>query len=420
MTQANAVPAETPNFRQLPRLTPRKKSSRPNPQPLPEAPPLPLPPNLCNVRFTRPARRVLSSHDHEIFQSSPSHTLILSYVFSLADAAADKKISFVPHDTAVPILRKVLSVLSAIDTIRDSCPPADQAGSRFGNPAFRVFLDALATQSTVWHVSLGVTSPVAIEELSTYLLQSFGDRARLDYGSGHELNFITWLLCLNRLSLLPESELSATTLLLFPRYIRLMRKLQATYYLEPAGSQGVWGLDDYHFLPFLFGASQLLHHPYIRPMSIHNEIVLEEEGDEYLYLDMVRWTMSSKTVKGLKWTQPMLDDISGAKSWEKVEQGMRRMFVKEVLGKLPVMQHFLFGGLIPATESMGRQAEVGLDPRSDATEDDRYATRARLAAHVHGNDGWGECCGIKIPSTVAAAEEARKQRSEELRRVPFD
>lgn len=96
-----------------------------------------------------------------------------------------------------------------------------------------------------------------IPEIAVYLVHSFGNKKRIDYGTGHEAHFIAFLLCIKEVGCISEDDFSALILNVFWEYVLVMRSLQIKYWLEPAGSHGVWGLDDYHFLPFYFGSAQL-------------------------------------------------------------------------------------------------------------------------------------------------------------------
>jgi len=183
-------------------------------------------------------------------------------------------------------------------------------------------------------------------ELAPYFIDSFGNATRIDYGTGHETTFVAWLYCCCQVDVFTEADTLNIVTRVFNAYLQLMRKIQTAYWLEPAGSHGVWGLDDYCFLPFLWGASQLINHPTIEPKSIHVPDVLVAYSETYYYLGAVMFVSHVK--KGyLSETSPMLNDISGVPSWSKVNEGMIKMYKAEVLDKVPIMQHFLFGSILP-------------------------------------------------------------------------
>ena len=110
---------------------------------------------------------------------------------------------------------------------------------------------------------------LSLTHTRSYLRDAFGNQTRIDYGTGHETCFVVWLFCLSKLELIKQGDMAAVVLRVFTRYLTLMRKLQTVYMLEPAGSHGVWSLDDYQMLPFYWGASQLeMHGLVVRPLSL--------------------------------------------------------------------------------------------------------------------------------------------------------
>lgn len=182
-------------------------------------------------------------------------------------------------------------------------------------------------------------------ELSAYILGSFGEPSRLDYGTGHELSFCAFLLCCLKLNVYTSRDMYHLGVSVFPKYNSVIRKVILTYRLEPAGSRGSWGLDDYFFIPFYWGSAQLSTQDDLSPKSVCDEYLLRTNVDSYMYFASVQFVHQ---VKGspLSLTAPILYDITTVPTWSKINSGLLKMYQAEYLSKLPMIQHFLFGSLL--------------------------------------------------------------------------
>ncbi|UJR35074.1 hypothetical protein I4U23_027850 [Adineta vaga] len=253
-----------------------------------------------------------------------------------------------------PTLDKLINLLNQLDTFIDQCPPKGR--SRFGDAGYRDWHTKLEQESErLLKEALPEQYHQYIEELNGYLCDSFGNSTRLDYGTGHELAFALFLLCLCKIEALTEQDSRAIVLRLFARYLDLCRKLQRTYYLEPAGSKGQWCLDDYQFLPFLWGSSQLNDDGPIEPKQAIDERFYRDLFNDYLYLGAIKYINEVKTGPFFEHSSTLYD-ISNVAHWSKVNQGMLKMYYGEVLDKFPIAQHILFGNLIsfdPVPKSSG-------------------------------------------------------------------
>ena len=274
-------------------------------------------------------------------------------------------------------VRDCESLIDALNGIVDEAPP-DPGPRRFGNASFRKWyeivgnrisslLDAYIPSSTLSFPHK--TEVIARSEIESYLLGSFGSSQRLDYGSGHELSFLAFLGCIWKLggfsssendgSTLPGNTERAIVLHIINPYLLLIRRLIQTYTLEPAGSHGVWGLDDHSFVPYIFGSAQ--HGPPISssdqtpmegarngapdPADVAKITAVNRERSKNMYFGAIGFIHDVK--KGPFWEHsPMLYDISGVRAgWGKINKGMIKMYNAEVLSKFPVVQHFRFGSL---------------------------------------------------------------------------
>ncbi|KAL7622228.1 Serine/threonine-protein phosphatase 2A activator 1 [Parahypoxylon ruwenzoriense] len=338
--------------------------------------------------FIKPVKQINDGPDVAKFLTSKAYRDIGIFVLQLNRAMCPRK--YVGEDgkdkiqtfqigseyetQPVESVRKLQEMLARIASYIDEAPP-DQGPRRFGNISFRKWYQLLEQRvtglleeflpDTVLNFSpSNEGDATAVDELTAYLLGSFGSPQRLDYGTGHELSFLAFLGCLWKLGTFKAGKANgdierSIVLGVFEPYLRVVRRLILTYTLEPAGSHGVWGLDDHSFQPYIYGSAQLSraitdseHTPLEgslfrapKPAQVVKPDYVEQERKRNMYFSAIGFINDVK--KGPFWEHsPILFDISGIKDgWGKINKGMIKMFNAEVLSKFPVVQHFPFGSL---------------------------------------------------------------------------
>uniref|UniRef100_A0A7S2R8T0 Serine/threonine-protein phosphatase 2A activator n=1 Tax=Mucochytrium quahogii TaxID=96639 RepID=A0A7S2R8T0_9STRA len=305
-----------------------------------------------------PRRRISNQVHLQAFLKSETCDGLVAFLENLNAAAIGKR-NWKGSENGCPEVAEMCKLLErALDRISDFPPVKENA--RFGNSAFRSWLDAIKTSSVD---EMEVLSGEHKEELAGYWWNSFGNGKRLDFGTGHEASFLVWLYAVFKMG--HCSNLEAMVLYVFPKYLKVVRKLQAVYRLEPAGSHGVWSFDDFHLLPFLFGSAQFCQVPTSEaiapsPKSAQDFSLVEQLAENNMYMDAMYQVYKVKKANFPEHS-PLLCDLGKIRSWEEINRGLVLMFKGEVLEKFPVAQHFLFGSLFPCTWEVSAEDIAALD-----------------------------------------------------------
>ncbi|KAJ9116421.1 hypothetical protein QFC22_004863 [Naganishia vaughanmartiniae] len=289
-------------------------------------------------------QRIRTEEDIHLWKRSPGYQAFIAWIQNRAERIVGKEI--VQGDTAEHGCSEWSDEVELY--------PETQ---RFGNRAFRKYI-ALVEERLPTSLP---TPPEITSHILPLLLQShaFGHPVRLDYGSGHELSFVLSLFVMAQMGYVGhlrddckeaevgEAEEDDLVLRVFPRYLSLVTSLQKKYRLEPAGSHGVWGLDDFCFLPYLWGSAQLLGTDTTPPQALEQARVAAKDPNAVV-TDL--WTVSLSRIFEFK-TGPFFE---------------HSMYEEEVLGKRVVVQHLFLDEYTWGADIRAGSGQLGLDKEDAA------------------------------------------------------
>ncbi|EDX01837.1 serine/threonine-protein phosphatase 2A activator [Drosophila yakuba] len=179
-----------------------------------------------------------------------------------------------------------------------------------------------------------------INELGQYLRRSFGNSNTLDFGPANELMFLFFLCGLFRAGILLAKDTVAAALLLFNRYVHVMRRLISTFGLTIAKDPS-YTIEDYYFLPYLWGAAQLSLDCPFSPMQCEQGKILDSYRQDYMMLDIIDHLQKTRSGP-LSQVALQLWSILSIPTWPQVYRGLERNYIDHVLSSFGTVEQAIF------------------------------------------------------------------------------
>lgn len=334
--------------------------------------------NTPKYDFKAPSKEVKSPMDIQKWLNSETYHELNNFIQTICKCITAK-----PNSSKCfvsPSIEKLLKLLDHLQKLVELTPPINQP-QRFGNAAYKTWHKLM---SESFEENCGDLIPAdAIVELKPYFVESFGNATRIDYGTGHELTFVMFIMGLFKIGALLKSDELAVALKVFNKYLSFVRTLQLTYKMEPAGrwDEIAWIWVMIIKFNITLSATESGHSMIISSFHSSGEV------RSWRWRKLIRWSLSRKRrlmssrmnlclldalIISAKWRLDTLQSIgemngslrewkccwwvqfdcsnqlwsiSAVSSWSKICQGLIKMYQKEVLSKFPVIQHILFGSI---------------------------------------------------------------------------
>ena len=72
----------------------------------------------------------------------------------------------------------------------------------------------------------------------------------------------------------------------------------------------------------------------------------EDDADRFMYFDCIKFVKQLKKGSPFGETSPVLSDISAVPTWERVTEGLFKMFLHDFFYNFKVMKNMKFGSLL--------------------------------------------------------------------------